>query len=139
MSETRVCRICDVEKEVDQFRTYQAGRRRRRVCRICEGRQRRKRKVPNTPERLEQMRRARFIREYGITPEQYDQMVEDRQGRCDICGELPQDNRGSKLHIDHVEGTKIVRGLLCLTCNVGIGMLKHNLKRIKRAYHYLRR
>lgn len=65
-------------------------------------------------------------------------MVEDRQGRCDICGELPNDERGSKLHVDHVAGTKIVRGLLCLRCNVGIGMLRHDRAIIKNAYRYLK-
>lgn len=84
------------------------------------------------------MRRNNFIRNYGITPEQYEQMVEARQGRCDICKRLPQDRRGSKLFVDHVAGTKIVRGLLCLKCNVGIGMLRHNLKIIRAAFYYLK-
>lgn len=66
-------------------------------------------------------------------------MVEERDGLCDICGQLPKDNRGSKLVPDHVKGTKILRGLLCLTCNVGIGMLKHDLLVVRNAYRYLKK
>lgn len=85
------------------------------------------------------MREGSFLRKYGLTLEQYEQMVAVRGGRCDICGQLPKDNRGSKLHVDHVEGTKIVRGLLCLQCNVGIGMLQHDIDRLLAAAAYLGR
>ena len=137
--ENRICQKCDVEKPMSDYRLYQSGRRKRRICIACERRNRRdNRESEHTPERLEQMRRRRYVREYGVTVEEYDQMVLDRQGRCDICGLLPKDNRGSKLHVDHIEGTKQARGLLCLRCNVGIGMLKHNRKIIAAAHRYLK-
>lgn len=83
------------------------------------------------------MRETRFLNQYGITLSEYEDMVLERGGRCDIRGMLPNDNRGSKLHVDHEEGTVGVRGLLCLRCNVGIGMLQHDPDLMLEAYRYL--
>lgn len=58
------------------------------------------------------------MRTYGITPEQYDQLLENQQGRCAICRNLP---KKMKLAVDHDHkgpaGPGSVRGLLCLGCN----------------------
>ena len=54
---------------------------------------------------------------YGITPEDYDRMVEEQNGRCYLCDELPSDKFG-KLVIDHCHKTGEVRKLLCRMCNI---------------------
>jgi hypothetical protein len=139
MGSTKRCKKCNQDFPLDEFRTYQSGKRIRGVCKRCERYRRRENHKQQTPERLKSMREGNFRRNYGITLTQYNQMVSQRQGRCDICGEKPNDKRGSKLHVDHVEGTKEIRGLLCLRCNVGIGMLKHSRKIIASAHRYLKR
>lgn len=55
---------------------------------------------------------------YGLSPEQYEAMLDESGGRCALCG------REAKLHVDHNHETGKVRGLLCVTCNTGLGKLK---------------
>jgi hypothetical protein len=55
-------------------------------------------------------------------------------GRCKICDRQPQ-SKG--LHIDHCHSTGKVRGLLCGTCNQGIGLLKEDPELIRKAANYV--
>jgi len=59
-------------------------------------------------------RRSALKRRYGITPEQYEMMLERQGGGCAICHRPPKHRR---LDVDHDHATKVVRGLLCFTCN----------------------
>jgi len=75
-----------------------------------------------------------FIKEYGITQENYDKMYAENNGTCLICGEYY-----GKLFVDHDHKTGTVRGLLCSNCNAGLGFFKDNIDRIERAAYYLKR
>lgn len=59
---------------------------------------------------------------YGLTLEQWDTMFEAQGRRCACCGAT---SPGSKLgwHVDHVHGTKEIRGIVCLKCNQILGSL----------------
>ena len=70
---------------------------------------------------------------YGITEEQYDQMLEKQNHTCAICNEKPKGN----LAVDHCHTTGKVRGLLCANCNKGLGMFKEDENRMKKAMQYL--
>jgi hypothetical protein len=50
---------------------------------------------------------------------------------CQICGSI------KRLCIDHDHKTNMVRGILCSTCNTGIGMFKDNLNLVFIASKYL--
>lgn len=84
--------------------------------------------------KAEQVARKRF-RVYGMTQEQYDQLLEDQGGVCAICqNECPT---GYALAIDHCHETKEIRGLLCGNCNNGLGRFKDSTKLMKLAIEYL--
>jgi hypothetical protein len=83
------------------------------------------------------VRRAHLKRKYGITLEDYVGMLVAQGGGCAICGEPEPDGRS--LHVDHDHDTGAVRGLLCFTCNAGIGMFDHDLRLLDAAADYLRR
>lgn len=76
-----------------------------------------------------------LLREYGMSVEDYYALLEAQNGVCAICGHKPE--RGEKLCVDHNHGTSKVRGLLCGTCNSGIGFLRHDLLTLGRAISYL--
>ncbi len=60
---------------------------------------------------------------YGLTPERYNQMLEDQQYRCLSC------NREESLVVDHNHDTGEVRGLICNKCNITVGFIegdRHN-------------
>ena len=64
---------------------------------------------------------------HGLTLDQYHAIIEQQDFRCAICGIEPKDDMGGShdgFVIDHHHVTNRVRGLLCNSCNPGIGMLK---------------
>src|SRR6266853_1569057 len=58
---------------------------------------------------------------YGLTVQQYENLLIKQQGRCAIC--LKEcSNHGKKLNVDHNHRTNKIRGLLCHRCNVMLGL-----------------
>lgn len=90
----------------------------------------------------EDKRRKNLLTNYGITIEQYDEMLAAQDGRCAIC-RRPETKRGPKggtrrLSVDHVhDGTQRVRGLLCLSCNSGLANFLESTEVLSRAIDYL--
>lgn len=64
-------------------------------------------------------RRHRLKRLYDLTVAEYDQMLEAQDGVCAICEKTCW--TGMRLSVDHNHQTKKVRGLLCNSCNRGLG------------------
>lgn len=66
---------------------------------------------------------------------QYDQLRQEQGGVCSICqGTNPS---GSRLSVDHDHNTGAIRGLLCSSCNRGIGYLKDDIALVSAALAYL--
>lgn len=70
---------------------------------------------------------------YDLTIEEYNVMLKEQNNLCLICKEIL-----IKPVVDHCHTTGKVRGLLCGTCNSGIGMLKDDPEIVLRAYDYLK-
>lgn len=70
---------------------------------------------------------------YKTTPEEVSRLYTQQRGRCGIC------RRKFKRtpHIDHNHKTGRVRGLLCGTCNPGLGSFRDDPKLLLRAIKYL--
>ena len=81
------------------------------------------------------LRKAHLKAKYGITPEDYDRMLEQQGGGCCLCGAPPPE--GGSLHVDHDHDTGRVRSLLCFRCNAGLGQLRHDPALLKRAAEYV--
>lgn len=87
--------------------TFTPTSNRQRWCKTC---------VPN--------KRARTIlQRYGISAEQYDEMVKRQAGRCLICGRM-----ATRLNVDHDHATGAVRGLLCNACNPALHLVEQHLQ-----------
>lgn len=88
-------------------------------------------------------RDEKFIRDYGITTEDYEALLEQQEHCCKICGRT--ESNGKQLSIDHDHACcpgrkscgKCIRGLLCNRCNMGIGYLGEDLDRLRAAIGYL--
>ena len=81
--------------------------------------------------------RAAILRTtYKIEPEEWEALAAKQQGRCAICQAQPA--RVESLHVDHDHITGRVRGLLCGTCNRGLGQLKDSVFLLQSAIIYLR-
>ena len=76
---------------------------------------------------------------YGITPQEYDAMLEAQGGVCAICGAAPMSERAyrRRLAVDHDHETGRVRRLLCGTCNRALGLFEENPDWLRQAVHYV--
>ena len=70
---------------------------------------------------------------YGLTIQEYENMRLNQGGKCAICEEFTE-----VLQVDHSHKTGRVRGLLCASCNNGLGQLKDSIYIIKNSMLYLR-
>lgn len=77
-----------------------------------------------------------YMRNYGITTDDYNRMFDEQEGRCAICLKH-QSEFNKRLHVDHCHKTNQVRGLLCHNCNLSIGRLGEDIKTLERAIRYL--
>jgi hypothetical protein len=75
---------------------------------------------------------------YNLTPEQYDEMYNQQDGRCAICN-IHQSGLKKNFMIDHNHTTNAVRGLLCGNCNTAIGLLDDSIELIIKAAEYLKK
>jgi ribosomal protein L34E len=87
------------------------------------------------PEYKEKSRRRKLLQTYGISVEQYDEMLARQKGICAICGYEP---RVQRLAVDHDHKTGRIRGLLCSRCNHALAWIEDNSPSIyERAVDYL--
>lgn len=63
----------------------------------------------------------------------------EQSGKCAICRIEEADAPKAVLHVDHIHGTDIIRGLLCANCNLALGLFQDDPLRMQAAIGYLRR
>lgn len=120
VAEGKIGRVCRCGEDI-------SGRR--GDAKFCSERCRRQEKYP---ERIHKKRAYELRTKYGITPEQYQGMLQEQEGKCGICLNV------GKLNVDHCHETSKVRGLLCDNCNQALGKFKDDLNILERAANYLR-
>lgn len=76
-------------------------------------------------------------KQYNMTIEEYNQMFIEQNGCCAICN-THQSELEKALAVDHNHETKEIRGLLCMTCNRALGLLKDDRKLLIIAAGYLK-
>lgn len=84
-------------------------------------------------------RRAHQLRQlYGPgAPERYEASFLEQGGRCAICGQPESSKLTSHLSVDHDHATNEWRGLLCNSCNNGLGRFKDEPAILLAAIAYL--
>jgi len=118
------CKKCGDLKPVDEFPNRDYGTY---LCRIC----------------LRAAQEAQQLRSKGCSNEQYRVLFEKQDGKCAICGvtegHRSRYGRVCRLAVDHDQRTGKVRGLLCNSCNRGLGRFKDSIKTLEAALRYLQR
>jgi hypothetical protein len=89
--------------------------------------------IENNPR---QVKNTYLLKKYKITLEQYETLFQKQDGRCALCSKHQTELRIS-LAVDHCHKTNKIRGLLCDTCNRGIGFLKEDKEILAKAIDYL--
>jgi len=92
------------------------------------------------PEKYYRTLRNSKLKAYGITLEEYENMLKYQNGVCKICSKPETKGRGkdkATLAVDHCHDTGKVRGLLCSSCNRGLGFFGDSLLLLNKAADYL--
>lgn len=91
------------------------------------------------PEKMAFYKRKSILKcKYGITIDQYNEMLSINNGGCYVCGKIPKNTTAwDRLCIDHNHITGKTRGLLCHSCNRSLGLLGDNIDRLKNIIIYL--
>jgi len=92
-------------------------------------------RLRSKPEWKRRDRNRYLVKTYGITVEEYDDLLAAQGGVCAICRRPPRDD--ISLHLDHDHATGERRGLLCFKCNNALGDFDDDAERLLRAYVYL--
>ena len=131
---TKTCYACRQTKPVSEFyrsnvKYYQKECKER--CRV------RKAKWHRTEIGKLSSTNTKLKRRFGITLDEYNELLQKQNYECLICGAKNSTN-GHRLAVDHSHVTGKVRALLCKACNVAIGNLQDNPEFCEKAAAYLR-
>ena len=88
-----------------------------------------------SPEGKAKDRQAHVRRSYGLPPKQVEAILLDQAYCCKICVSPPK--KGKVLNVDHCHETGLFRGILCTSCNVGLGRFDDNVEGLTRALSYV--
>lgn len=87
-------------------------------------------------------RESAMQKKFGISLHEYGQMLLAQGGKCAICEKESGGTRHGEtkaLAVDHDHKTGKVRGLLCESCNQGIGKLQDDPEILRKAADYIER
>ena len=140
---TRFCPHCNKERPVEDFYPSQTKdpRNHRRLCIThskaitarCNKRKRAELKASGKMVAIDRLNNLKSS--WGLTQEDYDNMLENQGGVCAICLGPPDREHYC---VDHNHETGEIRGLLCNACNRGLGFLRDNTDIVTRAARYLK-
>ncbi len=82
--------------------------------------------------------RSYILKQYGLTPESFDELLKAQDGKCAICRTSDLGKRGT-FYVDHDHASGQLRGLLCLGCNTGLGCFRDSGALLIAASEYLRK
>ncbi len=132
--DTKTCGKCQEEKPLDEFHKRGKGKLQAK-CKPCTNAAEKAIRDAN-PLKVREKNLKRF---YGITLERYAELLAVQGGKCALSTcTATTGSTGKPLYVDHDHVTGKVRGLLCSSCNVGIGNLGDSVEALEAAIRYLK-
>lgn len=132
---TRRCSRCKKTLPVDQFGFVSRTQRLKSWCNPCSAAYAVKYRAAG------RMRGPRLKHSYGISENEYQQMLDTQNGCCAICKRIEtrvgRTGAVLPLCVDHNHTTGDIRGLLCSSCNQGLGFMQDDPDRFRAAANYL--
>jgi hypothetical protein len=123
---SKKCSICKEEKLLDCFSPNSRGLcGRAQKCKPCSA------KI--SAEFRNKNHNKYYAAKFKATEEKISEVLSRKY--CEICGILAPSHRRHAIDHDHETGE--VRGLLCDTCNKGLGLFKDNPTLLSKAQEYL--
>lgn len=139
------CTKCNQTKQLNDFhKVNKQTEKRRSICKLCHNATYRNNYQKN-PEKYKrytnskmyrsELKRKANLKTYGLTVEQYEEMLQHQNNVCAIC--LENCTSGKRLAVDHCHITGRVRQLLCRRCNQSIGKFNDDPILLQKAVNYL--
>ena len=133
----RKCNTCGLEahtKEDLELFTYKEKNKHNRInkCKNCKNKYDRDRRRNKPESYYLTNKKYRLKKIYNVSVEDYNKKM-STSDCCEICGTK------ENLCYDHCHDTMKFRGVLCKSCNKGLGIFEDNLEGINKALEYLRR
>jgi len=117
-----ICFICEIIKPLDAFRkSNHVKTGYNNTCKACFS---------------IRDKNMKLKKGYGINLNIFNNLLEKQNNKCEIC--QIEFNNPSEGFVDHDHKTGKIRGLLCNSCNRGIGLLKDNVNVLLRAVKYIK-
>lgn len=146
MLNLRKCAKCKISKELSPENYNRETRDKQGFCRYCRACKRQynidnldRRVASNVrcklrdPEGYKMRAKTKRMKAlYGMSLQDYQDRFSAQGEKCLIC-----EARDSDFHVDHCHSTGEVRGILCGTCNRGLGQFKDNITILLSAVDYL--
>lgn len=139
------CRLCNAEQQgswVERNRAHVNASANKRYAmnpaprRLATANYRDRHRERLTPIWKEK-RRAITLKAYGLTPTEYDRILTSQNNACAICESSDPNHWSGQFHVDHDHATYQVRGLLCHSCNTGLGSFRDDIGSLQSAVAYL--
>lgn len=144
------CSLCKKTRKVKFFCRYKRKLKHGKTnwyfnswCKDCKIKRRKKyerkspkyNRHPSAAKRLPG--RTRYILyEYGLDEVSFDVLRKKQNNRCAICFRRFRNRKDTQIDHHHTNGS--IRGLLCRTCNLGLGYFRDNQEILKKALVYLK-
>lgn len=133
----RVCATCKEYKDASEFSVRKTGTL-YSYCKPCTSARTKAHRERNPEQRkaynkvwyaenrdreLERARKARYLREYGISYEAVIEKLEKQNFLCEICD---KEITEKTMAVDHCHGAGHVRGILCNLCNISLAPIERD-------------
>ena len=146
-TDMKECTKCGKKKELESF--YKGETR----CKDCVNEIRRAKYKENPQkyitrvtkyrtENPEKIRDTKLRQTYGVGTEYFDTKLKEQSEVCAGCGRNRKVLwRGKEVNmaLDHDHNTKDPRGVLCVKCNRGLGLLEENIQTMQNLIEYLKK
>ena len=131
----RKCNTCGLEAHIEEdleLFVYKEKNKHNRIneCKICRNKYNRVRRRNKPESYYLTNKKYRLKKIYNVSVEKYNQRM-STSNCCEICGIK------ENLCYDHCHDTMEFRGVLCQSCNKGLGCFQDNLKGLMKAVNYL--
>ena len=124
------CSKCHLAKRLIDFHVRNMPRDSLAVVSACK--ECLKERKPRPPEFKIYQAQHHLKTKYNLSIPEFEKLKQLQKNECAICARIL-----TKPHVDHCSKTKKIRGLLCGSCNRGIGLLQHNPQVLFKAIQYL--
>jgi hypothetical protein len=122
----------------DEEKAERSRRRREKYATDAEHREKAKAQARDWGARNPEKKKAQRLQlAFGLEMEQFQAMLSQQDNACAICGYTDTVNPKLFPVVDHDHKTGKIRGLLCMSCNQGLGKFKDDPALLEKAIVYL--